>query len=387
MSFDSMNGVTEPQNGDGITFWKIVYRGLFAVIPGLYFYWQFIIPPVPVPVTVSPVDEPKPVIYFVVDRQSQLKGEKITLTWDVKGADKVVISGIGEVPLTSSREEVVSETRTYELTATNRFKSDVRQVHVLADEWPKPTLSIMAEPNPVTKGESTTVRWQSESAKRVFIDLFGSVRPSGSKTLTVGHSLVLQGKAEGPGGVETFDLPVTVQQIVNFDIPKNQDIWIQLLQPLGSAVSQSENSFEAALQRDLSINRKKVASEGAKVWGRVVRVSAPGRSRGRASIELSLERLTLIDGSIIAINTDTVQRDKSNFGKDMLRIVIGAGTGAVTGAFLDGRTGATKGGAAGAGAGVTINLVDQGEHVLLPAGLRLKFKVKTTTPAEIMESF
>lgn len=332
------------------------------------------------------MEPPTPVVSFTVEPTSPFKGETITLTWSVTDADSIVISGIGAVPPSDSRQETVLEPRTYELRATNRFNKTVaKQVRVLAQDWPRPTLSIWAEPNPVIIGRSTTVSWRSEFAKSVVIDLFGTVEPSGSKSVDVDHSVLIHAKAEGPGGSHTADVMVEARQLVTVSIPKDQEVWVRLLQPLGSAaVSHSEDAFQGTLQRDLRIGAMTVATEGSAVWGRVARVEAPGRVRGRASIEAVLERLTLLDGSIAQVVTDTVRREKSSIGRDIARALIGTGAGAAAGAALDGKSGAAKGAAGGAGVGIAIDVTERGEDVFIPAGTQIKFKTTRAVSAEML---
>lgn len=332
-----------------------------------------------------PAEPPTPVVHFSAEPRSPLKGERTMLTWNVTDADSVVISGIGEVPSTGSREEIVSESHTYELRATNRFnKSAVAQTVVSARDWPTPELSVSVEPNPVIKGHSTTVRWQSEFASSVLIEPFGPVEPSGSRSLDVDQPLVLRARAEGPGGVRDADVTVDALEVVSISIPRGQDIWVRLSQPLGSAVSRSEDAFEAVLQRDLRIGKMKIAAEGSAVWGRIADIETPGRVQGRASIDLVLERLTLLDGSVVEVETDSVRRDKSSFGKDMLRTLVATAAGAAVGASIDGKSGAARGAAVGTGAGIAIDMTERGEDVLIPAGAQMKFKIRKPVAVEML---
>ena len=259
------------------------------------------------------------------------------------------------------------------------------QVGVSATDWPVPTLSISIDPNPVVKGRSTTVRWQSGFAKQVIIDQLGQVDVSGSKQINVADSFTLAGTAEGPGGIKTTEVRVEARQLVSIQIPRNQDVWIRLVHALGTAVSHVEEGFDAVLQRDLQSGHTKIATEGAKVWGRVTRVDAPGRTRGRAAIELTLEKIELIDGSSVAIETNSERRDKSSLAKDVFRVLAGAGAGAALGASFNGGAGVAKGTAAGAAAGVAVDLSEPGDDVVLPAGTEIKFRTSRQVAAEILQ--
>src|SRR5271155_1871432 len=75
-----------------------------------------------------------------------------------------------------------------------------------------PTASVSASPNPVEKGQSTTLSWQTSNATAVSIDGIGAVQPSGSQQVTPADSTTYTLTAKGAGGSQTATARVTVTQ-------------------------------------------------------------------------------------------------------------------------------------------------------------------------------
>lgn len=336
--------------------------------------------------TITPSKPPEPGVHISATPAAQLRGERITLTWSATDADSVVISGIGSVPQSGSREEIVEESRTYDLRATNRFgKVTTAQATVLMREWPTPTLTLWTEPNPVIKGRPATLRWDSSHAKSVTLDPFGSVNPSGSKEIDSSGPADITGTAEGPGGSRAVTLHVDPKEPRTISIAKNEEIAVRLTAALGSAINHPEDEFETALDKDLHAGPVLVAKKGSQVWGRVVRVNAPGRVHGRGAVQLVLERVRLVDGSVQRIETEPVMRDKSSTGKSIWRTAITTAAGAAAGAAIGGAGGAARGAATGGAASVAIDMAERGDHVILTRGTELRFRLRTALTVEIVQ--
>lgn len=336
------------------------------------------------PLPITPVEPPIPTVQISITPTPQLRGENITLDWATKDADTVVIAGIGEVPTTGSRQVVAEESRTYEITASNRFKkTTAARADVAVQDWPLPTISLRAAPNPVVKGREILVRWETTFAKRVIVEPFGNVTVSGEKSLVVDSSFALSAQAIGPGGSATAELRVEAIPALIVEIPRNQELRVRLVRPLGSAISQVEEQFDATLARELRIRGVTVASANASAWGTVASVAAPGRVRGRASIGLILERLTLTDGSIMQLETNVEERDQSSLGSDLLRTLITTSVGAAAGGAVGGAKGAATGAAGGAAAGAGASLLERGDEVVLPAGFEIRFRTRSAQTVEL----
>ena len=73
-----------------------------------------------------------------------------------------------------------------------------------------PTASLMASPNTIPKGKSTTLTWQTSNATSVSIQGIGTVSASGSQPVTPASSTKYQLTATGPGGTTEASAQVIV---------------------------------------------------------------------------------------------------------------------------------------------------------------------------------
>jgi peptidoglycan-associated lipoprotein len=77
---------------------------------------------------------------------------------------------------------------------------------------PMPTASLSANPATITKGQSTTLTWETSNATDVRIDPIGPVKSSGSQQVTPTDSTNYRLIAKGPGGSQESTARVTVTQ-------------------------------------------------------------------------------------------------------------------------------------------------------------------------------
>jgi len=83
--------------------------------------------------TITVIGEPE--IEFSVSDRHILSGEKVKLSWDVKGADSVTISqGIGTVEAKGEREVNPLRDIAYTLTATNKCRTSVKRIEIEVEE-------------------------------------------------------------------------------------------------------------------------------------------------------------------------------------------------------------------------------------------------------------
>lgn len=75
---------------------------------------------------------------------------------------------------------------------------------------PPPTATFTANPATITKGQSTTLTWQTTNATSVNITGVGAVQASGSSTVTPAQTTTYQLTASGAGGTQTASAQVTV---------------------------------------------------------------------------------------------------------------------------------------------------------------------------------
>jgi len=78
---------------------------------------------------------------------------------------------------------------------------------------PAPTASLMANPNTITAGQSTTLIWKTDYATDISIDQLGKVDPSGSRTVTPAESTTYRLVARNDSGTQEATARVTVTPV------------------------------------------------------------------------------------------------------------------------------------------------------------------------------
>ena len=73
-----------------------------------------------------------------------------------------------------------------------------------------PSVSFAVNPNPILRGQSTTLTWHTSGATSVSIEGFGAVPASGSKQVTPTGFTAYTLTANGPGGTTTAKAQVTI---------------------------------------------------------------------------------------------------------------------------------------------------------------------------------
>jgi hypothetical protein len=128
--------------------------------------------------TARPNNGQAPVIVrFSADPSTIDLGQSSTLQWSVEGADKVTISGLGDVPTNSTRDVTPATTTTYTLTATNAAGTSTARALV--------TVIAVAPPEII----SFTARPATFSTPFSPVDL--TCRSTGTVTLRIAHAQFL----------------------------------------------------------------------------------------------------------------------------------------------------------------------------------------------------
>jgi hypothetical protein len=129
-------------------------------------------------------------------------GEAADLKWTTADAADTSISNIGEVPASGEREVRPHETTTYQLVAKGPG-GEVTDRATVAVTAPTATLTL-SQPevqyhkvgdDVVTRG-TATLRWSTSNATAVTIEPFGSVPPSGSRTIAASAGLSAGGPVD-----------------------------------------------------------------------------------------------------------------------------------------------------------------------------------------------
>ena len=175
--------------------------------------------------------------------------------------------------------------------------------------------------------------------------------------------------------------PATSESVV----AKGTGIPVALINRLSTKNVQEGAGIYAKTIVPVSDGHKIVIPEGTMVYGKVVRSERAGRVKGKASLAISFQSLTLASGTKIPIyaslgNSDTGKRKgeatiEAEPGKDGEDIAVagarGATAGAVIGVFSPGigvGRAAAIGGGAGAAAGLAEALIRRGDDLTLERG-------------------
>lgn len=159
-------------------------------------------------------------------------------------------------------------------------------------------------------------------------------------------------------------------------LPAGSVVIVRTTGPLESASAQTGQTFETNVEESVGVDEYTVIPAGSKIRG-VVTLARPATQQQSGVIEVVFDRLTLADGSFLAIrgkltSTDSTERRqiKSN---PSARVVLVGGRGGIGAAI------------AGAGSGKSTNnilaalggLLSEGRDVSVPAGTPLAVELET----------
>jgi hypothetical protein len=137
-------------------------------------------------VTVN-VERPLPrIISFAASPATIDRGQSSSLAWQTENADRVTITGIGNVNTNGTSPIAPTETTTYTITATNAFGSASATAVVQVgtpvpggDGLPR-IIRFTGSPMDITEGDRSTVDWLVENATNVTISTLGTVGLQGN---------------------------------------------------------------------------------------------------------------------------------------------------------------------------------------------------------------
>jgi hypothetical protein len=153
-------------------------------------------------------------------------------------------------------------------------------------------------------------------------------------------------------------------------IPTGTALRVRLDTTVASNTSRVEDRVYGRLVDPVVIDGRTVVPAGSQVVGSVVIADRSHRVKGRASLALRFNELTLAgDDDRYRIRTTTwSRRAEATKGEDAVKIAVPAAGGAVIGALTGGKKGAAIGGAIGGGAGTGVVLATRGKEVRLGRG-------------------
>lgn len=193
-----------------------------------------------------------------------------------------------------------------------------------------------------------------------------------------GPSSALPGYPASPEAAAPDAPPAAqVQQVPpQLSLPAGTVVSIRTSQWLSSDQNKQGDSFAATLDQPLVVNGWVVARRGQTVMGRVNAAQKAGRVKGESQLGLELNRLNLVDGQQLTIQTGLVRSyGGTSNGRDAVAVGATTSVGAVIGAAADGGQGAAIGAGAGALAGLAGVLSTRGRPTVVPPETLLSFEL------------
>ena len=155
-------------------------------------------------------------------------------------------------------------------------------------------------------------------------------------------------------------------------IPAETPISVTLVTPIASNTSKVEDQVRGTLAEAIIVEGTTVVPAGSEVTGAVLEARDSGRVKGRASVSVRFDRLT-VRGESQRIQTARIAREAASSTKsDVKKGALGAGAGAIIGGIAGGGSGAAIG--AGVGGAATV-LATKGNEVQLAAGTALSTRL------------
>jgi hypothetical protein len=159
-------------------------------------------------------------------------------------------------------------------------------------------------------------------------------------------------------------------------IPAGTSLHVKLTDAVASNTSKVEDAVRGQLAKAIVVDDQTVVPAGAGVRGSVFQAVQSGRVKGRASLTIGFDRLTVGDETHDIRTSRYAQTARATKGKDAKKVGIGAAAGAVVGAITGGKKGAAVGTAVGAGGGAGVVAATRGDEVVLPAGTTVVTKLR-----------
>ncbi len=151
-------------------------------------------------------------------------------------------------------------------------------------------------------------------------------------------------------------------------------IEIETTSALSTSANKAGEPIAATLAAPIRDGDWVIAAKGAHVSGVIVASDPGGRGTGVASMSIALTKLTLADGRSIDVATAPYQvTSKSTAKKDVAKVGVATGAGAIIGGIAGGGKGAAIGAAIGGGGGTAAVLSKRGDPAVIPASTVVTF--------------
>ena len=160
-------------------------------------------------------------------------------------------------------------------------------------------------------------------------------------------------------------------------LPSGTALAIRLVDTIDSATAQTGDRFHASLEAPVAIDGDVVIPAHYDVEGHVVNAQSSGKFKGRALLEVQLDRIKVGD-RWYNVDTDHFKQETSSRGKNTAeKVGAGAVAGAVLGGIFGGGKGAAIGSVAGAGAGGGVQAASKKPDIKLSSERVLTFTLQT----------
>jgi hypothetical protein len=166
-------------------------------------------------------------------------------------------------------------------------------------------------------------------------------------------------------------------------IPAGTTLHVKLADTVASNTSKVEDAVRGELTQAIDVDGQTAVPVGARVHGTVLQAVQSGRVKGRASLAIGFDRLTVDDQSHDIRTARISHVAAATKGKDAKKVGIGAAAGAVVGAIAGGKKGAAVGGAVGAGGGAGYVAATRGDEVVLAAGTTVTTKLQEPLTVQV----
>ena len=163
-------------------------------------------------------------------------------------------------------------------------------------------------------------------------------------------------------------------------VPSGTTITVSLGSALGSKLSESGQTFNGTIAKDVLVENTVVIPKGSTVTGTVTDAKPLGKFKGGAELQLRLDSIN-VKGSDMPVQAGVQTFSAKGKGK---RTAVITGGGAALGGLIGGLAGGGKGAAiglaAGAGAGAGGSALTGNKDIVLPAESAVSFEL--TQPLE-----
>jgi len=167
-------------------------------------------------------------------------------------------------------------------------------------------------------------------------------------------------------------------------VPSGTSITVSLGSAVGSKLSQSGDTFQGSVAKDVVVGNDVVIPKGSPVSGTVTDAKSLGKFKGGAVLNIRLDSINL---NGYDANVQTAARSFTEKGKGKRTAVMtggGAALGGIIGALAGGGKGAAIGAAAGAGAGAGGSAFTGNKEIVLPAESDVTFELTKELQLEHM---